>query len=126
MTKYKVAKEQHWKAMFRKEAFFEQSKRCKYCKSELSLVESTADHRIPRSKGGQTTRENIALCCEPCNRAKGSISESLFLNMIKKPPAVGADFRIMRAWMRRKIAVQALRSIKNIETMFIGEENAVL
>jgi 5-methylcytosine-specific restriction endonuclease McrA len=41
---------------------------CQYCGSSDDL---TFDHVIPRSKGGQTTWENVVTACSPCNLAKG-------------------------------------------------------
>ena len=41
---------------------------CQYCGSHEDL---TFDHVVPRSKGGQTTWENIVVCCVPCNAKKG-------------------------------------------------------
>jgi len=41
---------------------------CQYCGSREDL---TFDHVIPRAKGGQTTWENVATACAPCNMKKG-------------------------------------------------------
>ncbi len=41
---------------------------CVYCGSRDDL---TFDHVIPRRYGGQTTWENVATACAPCNLAKG-------------------------------------------------------
>lgn len=40
---------------------------CQYCGSRSSL---TVDHVIPRSKGGDSSWENIVASCAPCNRRK--------------------------------------------------------
>ena len=42
---------------------------CQYCGSRDEL---TFDHVIPRSRGGQTTWENVVAACSPCNLKKGS------------------------------------------------------
>lgn len=42
---------------------------CQYCGSPDDL---TFDHVIPRSKGGQTTWENVVAACSPCNLRKGN------------------------------------------------------
>lgn len=42
---------------------------CQYCGSRDEL---TFDHVIPRSRGGQTTWENVVAACSPCNLRKGS------------------------------------------------------
>lgn len=41
---------------------------CQYCGTHEDL---TFDHVIPRSKGGQTTWENVVAACAPCNLRKG-------------------------------------------------------
>lgn len=42
---------------------------CQYCGAREEL---TFDHVIPRSRGGQTTWENVVAACSPCNLKKGS------------------------------------------------------
>lgn len=42
---------------------------CQYCGSTSEL---TFDHILPRSKGGQTTWENVCAACSPCNLRKGN------------------------------------------------------
>lgn len=48
---------------------------CQYCGRRGSL---TMDHVVPRSKGGETSWENVVACCASCNRRKGdrSVSQS--------------------------------------------------
>lgn len=41
---------------------------CQYCGHRHDL---TFDHVIPRSRGGQTTWENVVTACAPCNLKKG-------------------------------------------------------
>ncbi|GAA3059107.1 MULTISPECIES: HNH endonuclease [Actinomycetes] len=42
-------------------------RRCAYC----SRPAATVDHVIPRSRGGNSTWENLVACCGPCNVRKG-------------------------------------------------------
>ncbi len=44
---------------------------CQYCGSREDL---TFDHLVPRSKGGQTTWENVVAACSPCNLKKANKS----------------------------------------------------
>lgn len=46
---------------------------CQYCGKRGSL---TVDHVVPRSKGGDTSWENVVACCASCNRRKGDRSVS--------------------------------------------------
>ena len=41
---------------------------CQYCGANNDL---TFDHLVPRSRGGQTTWENVVAACSPCNLRKG-------------------------------------------------------
>lgn len=41
---------------------------CQYCGTGDDL---TFDHLIPRSRGGQTTWDNVVAACSPCNLRKG-------------------------------------------------------
>ncbi|HLH64320.1 MAG TPA: HNH endonuclease, partial [Solirubrobacteraceae bacterium] len=43
---------------------------CQYCGARSNL---TVDHVVPRSKGGESTWENIVASCAPCNRRKGDM-----------------------------------------------------
>jgi 5-methylcytosine-specific restriction endonuclease McrA len=42
---------------------------CQYCGA---LEDLTFDHLLPRSKGGQTTWENVVTACSPCNLRKSN------------------------------------------------------
>ncbi len=44
---------------------------CQYCGTREDL---TFDHLIPRSRGGQTTWDNVVAACSPCNLKKGGLS----------------------------------------------------
>jgi 5-methylcytosine-specific restriction endonuclease McrA len=68
---------------------------CFYCKKEMILPEdgrhremteelrshpmlATLDHRHPISQGGRNTLDNLCLCCQKCNTAKGDMTEEEF------------------------------------------------
>jgi hypothetical protein len=50
---------------------------CCYCltNEKNSGIPMTYDHIIPRSKGGNTSFENMCLACRSCNEFKGSLTE---------------------------------------------------
>lgn len=59
---------------------------CQYCGRRGSL---TMDHVVPRSKGGDTSWENVVACCATCNRRKGDMSVSqsgMKLRTVPLPP----------------------------------------
>lgn len=45
---------------------------CQYCGAQPAKSELTVDHVVPRSRGGDTTWENVVCSCKPCNLRKGS------------------------------------------------------
>ncbi len=44
---------------------------CQYCGARDDL---TFDHLVPRSRGGQTTWENVVTACSTCNLTKGGLT----------------------------------------------------
>ena len=44
---------------------------CQYCGASGSNVILTLDHLLPRSRGGETTWENVVAACRTCNMRKG-------------------------------------------------------
>jgi hypothetical protein len=47
---------------------------CEYCRTQTQYSSDpfTVDHITPRSLGGLTTAENLALCCHGCNQHKSN------------------------------------------------------
>ncbi len=43
---------------------------CHYCGRPSLPKELTMDHIVPVSRGGKSTRGNVAPCCKECNTAK--------------------------------------------------------
>ncbi len=43
---------------------------CHYCGRHVAPKELTMDHIVPVSRGGKTTKGNVAACCKACNTAK--------------------------------------------------------
>ncbi len=46
---------------------------CQYCGLHTSTERLTFDHVIPKSRGGETSWDNVVAACEPCNLRKGGM-----------------------------------------------------
>ena len=58
---------------------------CQYCGDKHEL---TVDHVVPRSRGGESSWENIVTSCAPCNRRKGDrFTHEAGMQPKKKPRA---------------------------------------
>ncbi len=45
--------------------------RCVWCRHELTLAETTLEHKVPRGRGGSDGTDNLAIACEGCNSSRG-------------------------------------------------------
>lgn len=45
---------------------------CVWCGRELWRNDLTAEHLVPRSRGGRTSPENLTIACRACNRRRGT------------------------------------------------------
>jgi len=62
-----------WMVKFGRKAVYMRDKyTCAYCGEVFISQDLTFDHVTPRSRGGQTTWENIATACRKCNEKKGN------------------------------------------------------
>ena len=68
VTYVRVPRDTHRRKITRRAVFARDGWACQYCGSRSNL---TVDHVIPRSKGGNSSWENIVASCAPCNRRKG-------------------------------------------------------
>jgi 5-methylcytosine-specific restriction endonuclease McrA len=55
----------------RRNIYMRDSHTCQYCGRKPAKDELTIDHILPRSRGGRSTWENVALACQQCNTRKG-------------------------------------------------------
>jgi 5-methylcytosine-specific restriction endonuclease McrA len=60
------------RALSRKNILLRDRNTCQYCAEALPPSDLTLDHVIPRSRGGNSTWENLVACCHSCNRKKGT------------------------------------------------------
>ncbi len=59
---------------------------CQYCGIQPGRSQLTIDHVLPRSKGGDTTWENVVTACRDCNRKKGGRTpEEAYMPLLSTP-----------------------------------------
>ncbi len=57
---------------------------CQYCKRPTPPKELTMDHIVPVSRGGKSTKGNVAPCCKECNNAKKQLLPMEWESYLKK------------------------------------------
>ena len=61
---------------------------CQYCGRIFSPQELTLDHIHPRSRGGDSSWDNLVTCCRSCNNRKGDhAAEDVGMRLLKRPQA---------------------------------------
>ena len=45
---------------------------CVWCGREPWRTDLTAEHLVPRTRGGRTSPENLAVACRACNKRRGT------------------------------------------------------
>jgi 5-methylcytosine-specific restriction endonuclease McrA len=101
----RVPRQAHRRKITRRAVFARDGWACQYCGSRSNL---TVDHVIPRSKGGQSSWENIVASCGPCNRRKGdSLLAQVGMQLRRAPRTPRAEIfihvstpTIPSAWQR--------------------------
>ncbi len=88
------------RALSRKNILLRDRNTCQYCGETLPPADLTLDHVVPRSRGGNSTWENLVACCHPCNRHKGNRMLSEIDDMIllrdPRPFSLHTSRQIMR------------------------------
>jgi 5-methylcytosine-specific restriction endonuclease McrA len=70
----------------RRNIFARDNNQCQYCGRKFPTSELSLDHVVPRSKGGQSTWENIVCACVNCNVRKGGRTpKEAHLSLIRRP-----------------------------------------
>jgi 5-methylcytosine-specific restriction endonuclease McrA len=60
--------------------------RCQYCGNRLPGSQLSLDHVVPRSRGGDTTWENVVCACLSCNVKKGGRTPQEARMKLVRPP----------------------------------------
>ena len=63
---------QQARALSRKNILMRDRYTCQYCHRAANSGQLTLDHVHPRSRGGESTWENLVACCHTCNNRKGN------------------------------------------------------
>jgi 5-methylcytosine-specific restriction endonuclease McrA len=64
---------------------------CQYCGKRSRDL--TLDHIIPRSRGGQSTWENLVACCKPCNGKKGNrLLKEVNMHLLRQPRPLTQEY----------------------------------
>jgi len=56
----------------KKSAYTNQNGKCPVCNEHFTIDEMEGDHKVPWSKGGKTSDDNLQMLCKECNRSKGA------------------------------------------------------
>ena len=74
------------RALSRKNILMRDRNTCQFCARTLPASELTLDHIVPRSRGGESTWDNLVACCHPCNNRKGDRSlEEAGMKLLRRP-----------------------------------------
>lgn len=77
---------------------------CIYCGHPLKAGKATADHIIPKSRGGASEDYNIIACCRACNCAKDRMIIPTFVRTMGPRQRIGFERRVERLHDRRMIS----------------------
>ena len=70
----------------RRNIFARDNNRCQYCGRKFPTSELSLDHVVPRSRGGDTSWENVVCSCVKCNVRKGGRTpHEASMHLIKQP-----------------------------------------
>ncbi len=74
------------RALSRKNILLRDRNTCQFCAKVLPCSELTLDHIVPRSRGGESSWENLVACCHPCNNRKGDrMPDEAGMKLLRRP-----------------------------------------
>lgn len=87
------------RSLSRKNILLRDHSTCQYCSKHLPPSELTLDHVHPRSRGGDSTWDNLVACCKRCNHRKGNRTpEEAGMHLLRRPR--GFSLHVHRQIMR--------------------------
>src|SRR5688572_32784598 len=74
------------KSLSRKNILLRDHNTCQYCGRQHAPSELTLDHVQPRSRGGESSWDNLVACCKRCNHRKGNRTpEESGMHLLRRP-----------------------------------------
>jgi 5-methylcytosine-specific restriction endonuclease McrA len=74
------------RSLSRKNILLRDHSTCQYCNRHQSPSELTLDHVLPRSRGGESSWDNLVACCKKCNHKKGNRTpEEAGMSLLRRP-----------------------------------------
>ncbi len=66
--------------------FYRDNFTCQYCGNRFKTADLTLDHVYPKSRGGESSWENIVTACSPCNTKKADrLLDEINMKLKRKP-----------------------------------------
>ena len=70
----------------RRNIFARDENRCQYCGEKFSTSELSLEHIVPRSRGGESTWQNVVCACTECNKRKGGRTpREAHMKLVRRP-----------------------------------------
>src|SRR5438132_13590519 len=74
------------RSLSRKNILLRDHSTCQYCGKQYPPAELTLDNVHPRSRGGDSTWDNLVACCTRCNHRKGNRTpEEAGMHLLRRP-----------------------------------------
>ena len=55
---------------------------CSYCNKQISPLDFSIDHKLPKNRGGSNELINLHLVCIKCNKVKGDLTDEEFKQLM--------------------------------------------
>jgi len=81
---------------------------CYYCRDSLNDHNRTKDHIWPKSKGGTLHRDNKVYACRRCNKSKGNLTLTEWLEQLKNLKRTEKNKKL---WKNRLTIIATLYSL---------------
>jgi hypothetical protein len=103
---------------------------CVWCGRELWPSDLTAEHLLPRSRGGHATAENLTVACRRCNRGRGPRSVTAYVRAQRQAGAAPRTATLVEALtrlaasQRRPHAAYGTRQLALLRELDAGDQSS--